>query len=724
MLPRRLTFFLAVTLASTCLSWGFPASESADDGFGKGVTLLRDHADPAKFYYVPSVLRLTTRKNDGLPNLTIIKYTGGQTFQGIFQMQVTAGLSDDDFKAAEQYLEGKYKVTPKLSAAGPMSECQVGILFVNKDNELQSWGLVKPKPDVATPSTPPPADERNTTKSQPGPTWLTQPFWLQFDASGLEAQVYEALLRGEGGIIAFLVGKYESASPEFGVDATLNVTQAVNYFQSRNVTTSGWRVGPFGNKKTAIEEKISSSMKDEGYLKVKWLKDGDDKNWQQVEAAMWKFILENCFVKKEMPAPGAGPPVSDIPEWSTGGGTVPIYGFKVNIPPVPLSFGKSQGSFSFDYNHTATGTREFHHHGRFIRWLQQPMQGRLSLPTGLTESDKAKIFKTLPSVPRVFVYPPRTDEALSYQAALNRAFGTARITVSASGDKSISYKTGGTWDHVAEEFVPGGVGLQTIFASDASIPRATLLLEGAYNQGNLSAPTTNPGEISKAATFSRTATKDGDSTYTIRFDDVPAVRVFRFRKGNLWPAESSVVYQARLGSIADLKPLSDVYSYQVKSGDAEFALALPPVAELVGVTIQFPDQLKAGASTIKLPPATLARESANLLMFAETNASDFLDGEAIAADGKSVKRLIDLNALKGELGDGGTFVVVFENAGDTQRKTPDASGILRLISQTDFKRPGSSVRIFVAKAGADDRLIRTLTPEQLDLLHSGKMVRF
>jgi hypothetical protein len=436
---------------------GFPA----DDGSlnctvnGQAVNVYRDHSgSPKVYYYAPPGLRLTYTEVAGakMPEARFYGSVSNNVYRGIIQLRVTAALDAEEMVALKKEVSEKTKQaveTFEVVPVGPINNCRVGIMFIGEEGGA---------PKVVDTVTAKPVDQGATDPKTPlnqpssvGPTSLNQPFWVQFEAREMNAFIYEKLLRAEtGGILAFLVGEYDAATPEYGVEATLNVKEATKFYRELQQKTSGWRVGPFGNRKKEVRETIRQSFKADSFLKVKFLQGADNpERWEAVEQALWSFILRECAQKKDA-SPGSDPKLDEPASMEMPSQKISYLGQSFTSPAIMLSFGRASAGSIFDFNVDLDVTRSFNYTGRFVRPLSLPLWGGLNvgkLPKAIQDSLFVTVSDTLPTIR---VLPPTPSTAAESAAYLG---STLDISIPEGSDGAIS-TYGFFFDKAKDKFVP------------------------------------------------------------------------------------------------------------------------------------------------------------------------------------------------------------------------------------------------------------------------------
>lgn len=118
---KKKTTFLLVLLVLSFLSGIRLAAEVAVEEVVQAgrFVFYRDHADPHKYYYVPDQPRLATKRRDGTPEFTFIKYTktDGATKGGVLHFLVTWGFTSGELSSAESALKG---IDSQARLAGPV----------------------------------------------------------------------------------------------------------------------------------------------------------------------------------------------------------------------------------------------------------------------------------------------------------------------------------------------------------------------------------------------------------------------------------------------------------------------------------------------------------------------------------------------------------------------------------------------------------------------------
>jgi hypothetical protein len=72
-----------------------------------GVSIMRDHADPLQFYYMPMAPRFVTRRDGAVdvPQLLVVKYRSATAIGGFADFDVHLALTEDEMTAVRQELQ-------------------------------------------------------------------------------------------------------------------------------------------------------------------------------------------------------------------------------------------------------------------------------------------------------------------------------------------------------------------------------------------------------------------------------------------------------------------------------------------------------------------------------------------------------------------------------------------------------------------------------------------
>src|SRR5688572_23522544 len=84
-----------------------------------GVSIMRDHADPLQYYYMPLSPRFVTRRDGAVdvPQLLLIKYRSAKRVGGFVDFDVHLGMSEEEMADIEGELQRLARLDdrPRLS---------------------------------------------------------------------------------------------------------------------------------------------------------------------------------------------------------------------------------------------------------------------------------------------------------------------------------------------------------------------------------------------------------------------------------------------------------------------------------------------------------------------------------------------------------------------------------------------------------------------------------